>query len=247
MKDQFQGITLLICICLFLFTPEIVYCQTDTAEKSATNHQLWIDIYPHFYVSEKLEYYGDAGYRTLLDENIWHWIYARPSVSYHIDKHWELHGGIGFFYIFNKSIANRFEIRPWQGIRVSWPRIANLGFKHYVRLEERISFFTEDWSSSLALRLRYKLSCRWDIIKINKQRFWFIPFYGELFFPIGDEIKEFFRNRGRAGVGLGYNPSVIWRFSINITWQTSRTGLDEEFTVSDIVYQVKIRKYINIE
>jgi hypothetical protein len=63
---------------------------------------------------------------------------------------------------------------------------------------------------------------------------------------VGDEVKELFRNRGRLGVGLGYNPSDIWRISLNITWQTSRTGINEDFTVSDIIYQIKIRKYLNV-
>jgi hypothetical protein len=66
-----------------------------------------------------------------------------------------------------------------------------------------------------------------------------------MFFPVGDEVKEIFRNRGRIGVGLGYNPSDIWRFSNNLTWQTSRAGIDEDFSVSDIIYQIKIRKYVN--
>ena len=237
-----SGVKILLFAYFAIVMPDYGICQSVTTDNSPTNHQLWLDIYPHFYVSEKLEYYGDAGYRTLLNENIWHWFYGRPSVRYHLNKRWELHGGVGFFYVYNKAVSDRFEIRPWQGIRLSWPRFKKLGFKHYVRFEERISFLTHDWSSSLALRLRYKLSCRWDFIKINNERFWFIPLYGEVFFPIGDEVKEFFRNRGRAGVGLGYNVSASWRFSLNINWQTSRTGVEEDYTVSDYIYQIKISK-----
>ena len=243
MKDQVHIFSLV----LYFMVTKIVYCQSDLAEFTTTNHQLWIDLYPHFYVSEKFEYYGDTGYNTRLNENTWHSIYASPSVRYHIDKYWELRGGVGFYYDFNKEISDRFEIRPWQGILLGWPRIINLVIQHYIRFEQRISFLTDDWSSSLALRLRYQLSSRWDIIKINNNRFWFIPFYWELFFPIGKEVKEFFRDRGRLGVGLGFNPSDIWRFSLQIVWQTSRSGVDEDFTVSDIIYQVKVRKYLNVD
>lgn len=158
-----------------------------------------------------------------------------------------MHGGIGLFYIYNLTKINRFEITPWQGIQLNWPRWAKLRFKHLVRLEERISFLTNNWSASLALRLRYKLSGRLDIYKASAEKFWFIPFYVEMFFPVGDEIKEFFRNRGRAGFGLGYNPSKIWRFSFIFNWQTSRTAVDEDLKVSDYAYQIKIRKYINLE
>jgi hypothetical protein len=237
----------IIIIKILLITSGILYCQAETKDDPTANDLLWVDLYPHFYVSEKLEYYGDGGYRTNLNKNAWHWVYARPSVRYHIDKHWELHGGVGFFYIFNNVTSDRFEIRPWQGIRLSWPRIENLGFKHYVRFEQRIYFFADDRSSRLDLRLRYKISCRWDFIKINNQRFWFIPLYVELFFPVGEEDKGFFRDRGRAGIGLGYNPSAVWRFSFNYNWHTSRAGLNDDFDVSDIVYQIKVRKYLNIE
>jgi hypothetical protein len=247
MKSHCVFIKVIIYIFPVLFIPEWGIGQNGFENKHKTNDQLWIDIYPHFYVSEKFEYYGDVGYRTLLNQNIWHWLYVRPSVRYHMGKKWEVHGGIGFFYVFKKEVSDRFEIRLWQGIQVSWPRIRKLGFNHYVRFEQRISFQTNGWSSSFSLRLRYKISGRWDFLNISKERFWFIPFYGELFYPVGDEVKEAFRNRGRLGFGLGYNPSDVWRFSLNITWQSSRTGLNEDFTVSDIIYQIKIRKYLNVD
>jgi hypothetical protein len=63
----------------------------------------------------------------------------------------------------------------------------------------------------------------------------------------GDEIKEFFRDRGWLGVGLGYNPSDIWRFSFRFVWQKSYTGVYDDYSVSDIFYQIKVRKYINVE
>ena len=240
-------IKIIVCTCFVFAVPESVIGQSGNEDDSNVNHNLWIDFYPHFYVSEKFEYYGDTGYRTDLNNNLWHKINLRPSVRYHIDKYWHLHGGVGFFYTFNKEVSDQFEIRPWQGIKLGWPRIKNLGIHHYVRFEERISFLTDDWSSSLALRLRYQLSFRWDIIKLNKNRFWFIPVYGEVFFPVGDEVKEFFRDRGRLGVGLGYNPSDIWRFSFHVVWQKSYTGVDEDYSVTDIFYQIKVRKYINVE
>ena len=244
---NFKFKIILIFACSALLLPNTGISQSGTDDDPPVSNQIWIDFLPHFYVTEKFEYYGDTGYRTALNNNIWHKIYARPSLRYHIDKYWALHGGVGFFYDFQKGISDRFEIRPWQGIQLGWPRIKDLGIKHYVRFEERVSFLTDNWSYSLALRLRYMLSFRWDIIKINKNRFWFIPFFGEVFFPVGDEIKEFFRDRGRIGVGLGYNPTDIWRFTIHVVWQKTHTGIDEEFQVSDIFYQIRVRKYINVD
>jgi hypothetical protein len=184
MKSQCVFIKIIICTYTVLFIPEWGIGQSVVLENDTkADEQLWIDIYPHFYVSEKFEYFGDAGYRTVLNQNSWHWIYARPSLRYHLGKNWEVHGGIGFFYVIKKEVSDRFEIRPWQGIEFSWPRFSNLGFKHYIRFEQRISFQTDDWSSGLSLRLRYKIS--------GKNDFGLFLFMGNCFFRLATRSKSF--------------------------------------------------------
>lgn len=216
--------------------------STDTLQNNIINHQLWIDIYPHFYVNEKLEYYGDAGYRTIMNEKSWNRIYARPSLRYHFNKTWEIHGGLGLFYIFNEYDINRFEITPWQGVQLNWPKSTYIGFKHLAKIEERLSYNTSNWQSSFSLRFRYKLSGKVILCTNCGLQNVYIPFYGEIFLPVNNDIDEVFRNRSRAGIGFGYTASKDWRFSVVMNWQTSRSGPDDEFNVSDYAYQLKIRK-----
>ena len=66
MKIRFFGIAIFIYIWLTLSLVERAFSQSGATDNSMVNHQLWLDFYPHFFVSEKLEYYGDAGYRTIL-------------------------------------------------------------------------------------------------------------------------------------------------------------------------------------
>jgi hypothetical protein len=220
-----------------------VYGQSsDTLQENLINHQLWIDIYPHFYINEKLEYYGDAGYRTMLNEKSWNRIYARPSIRYHFNKNWDVHGGLGLFYIFDKYDIHRFEITPWQGIQLNWPKTTYIGFKHLAKIEERLSYNTSDWELSIDLRFRYKLSGKVILCTDCSLQNVYIPFYGEIFLPVNDDIDEFYRNRGRAGIGLGYNASKDWRFSVIMNWQTSKAGPEEKIAVSDYAYQLKIIK-----
>ncbi|MCZ6701607.1 MAG: DUF2490 domain-containing protein, partial [Ignavibacteria bacterium] len=117
-----------------------LYSQSTPIDDLSTNQQLWIDFYPHYYVNEKLEYYGDTGYRTILNKDIWHRIYARPSVRYHLNEKWELHAGLGLFYIFNKTLSDRFEMTPWHGVQFNWPKWDMLKFKNLLKIEERISY-----------------------------------------------------------------------------------------------------------
>jgi long-subunit fatty acid transport protein len=221
--------------------------QPDTINESIVNHQIWIDIYPHYYISEKLEYYGDAGYRTIISSNKWRRIYVRPAVRYHLNDRWQLQGGLGFFFDFRDIVSNRFEIRPWQGIQLNWPTIRNLKFKNLLRLEQRNSFETEDWSYSFDLRLRFKVSGRYDFCRECSDQFWFTTFYVEGFFPINDDVEELFRNRARVGIGCGYNVSKEWRVSFVFNWQRSRSGPEDQFSVNDFVYQLKVRKLWNGE
>lgn len=171
-----------------------------------TNHQIWLDFYPHFYINDKLEYYGDAGYRSIVQDSLWSRFYARPSIRYHFNKPLELHGGVGLFLIYNKFESNRFELTPWQGFQLNWPTLSYLKFKHLWKIEERFSWLTDTWSSSFDLRFRYKFSLKLELFRKPSGSYWFFPFYFEGFFPLKNNIEEVFKNRARAGMGIGYNP-----------------------------------------
>jgi hypothetical protein len=213
-----------------------VFTQT---EGKIINQQIWLDFYPHFFINEKLEYYGDAGYRANIVDFSWHRVYVRPSVKYHLNKTFEAHAGLGVFYIFDRYDINRLEVTPWQGVQANWPKLERIGIQHLIKLEERFSFYTSIWNLEFNLRVRYKLSGKIDISKKNK---FYIPVYGEIFIPINDEINEIFRNRGRAGMGIGYYVSKDWQLEFIMNWQRSRIGPDDELSVSDYAYQLKIKK-----
>ncbi len=221
------------------FTTDISAQNKDSIPIATNNQQIWIDIYPHYYVNKKLEYYGDGGYRTVIDKESWNRIYARPSIKYHFNHRWTVHSGLGLFYIWEDNVVDRFEITPWQGIEFNWPTMDKFSIKHLAKIEERLSFLTNDWSSSFELRFRYKLSGKIDLVDNN----WFIPFYGEYFLPLQNSIHEIYRNKGRVGVGIGRKVIKEWQFTFMFNWQGSRSGPNEDIGVSDIAYQLKIKKY----
>ncbi len=221
-----------------LFGSSINAQGIQASEDKVINKQIWIDFYPHYYLNDKFEYYGDFGYRSMISNDAWKRIYVRPSVKYHINKTWELQAGLGLFYNFHKNISDIFETTPWQGAQFMWPRFNILHFKHLAKIEERFSFNVNDnWSSSTEFRFRYKLSG-----KVEFTDNWFVPFYGEFFVPIFGEVEEAFRNRGRAGLGLGYKSDNDWQFSFIFNWQGSRAGIGEDIAVSDYAYQIKVKK-----
>ena len=227
----------LLMLLVAVFFVNISNAQPVTDVETLENHQIWIDFYPHYYINKKLEYYGDAGYRTIISERNWSRLYVRPSVRYHFNKTWELSTGVGFFYIFNVNDIDQFEIRPWQGGQLNWPQWDKIGFKNLLRIEERISYLTNNWSSDFELRMRYKVSGKYDFHKKM-----YLSFYGEYFLPVSGEIKELYSNKGRSGIGLGYKPDKNWKLELVFNWQGSRAGADDRFTASDFIYQLKIKK-----
>ena len=227
----------LLLIVGFYLSGGAVAQTSNTATESVINQQIWIDFYPHYYKTEKLEYYGDAGYRTILNQQTWSRIYARPSLRYHLSEKWEFQGGVGFFYIFNANTVDQFEVRLWQGVQFNGPAFSRIKFKNALKLEERWLYLTDTWKATFEFRLRYKLS---GSIGINDK--WAIPFYGEAFLPLTGKVEELFQNQGRAGVGLSYKASKDWKLAFFMNWQRSKAGQNEEVGVSDYVYQIKIIK-----
>ncbi len=212
------------------------------ADSTVVDRQIWVDFYPHFMISEKFRYYGDLGYRTTIGDRTWFRLYARPSIQYRPNKLWQINGGVGVFWVQFDADFDRVELTPWQGIRVNWPNFGNLRFRNRVRFEERFSKITNGGSTTFDLRARYKLSGMYRFAIQQPTKFWFVEGYGELFFPLRDEIEEFFRNRTRFGFGIGHSFSRDWRISAVMNWQRSRFGPEEDLTISDHAYQLKIWK-----
>ena len=243
MKNRYKGkrnlIILLFCI-LVMWNVKSSFAQNS--DTKSINSQLWIDIYPTFYLNEHIQYYGDAGFRTIIGEKSWNRIYVRPSIRYHLNKTIEFHGGLGLFYIFDKYNLNRFEITPWQGVQLNWPSSKRIKVSHLTKIEERLSFVTDNWSSSFNLRLRYKLSGNLNFLQNGSMKKWYIPAYIEFFFPVDDEIQEFFSNRSRTGLGIGHKFNEDWNLALMYNWQRSKAGVGDKSTVSDHIIQLKIKK-----
>jgi len=225
---------------LMIFT---FYVNRATAQnKTRKAEQLWIDYYPTFILSDRLRISTDGGFRIMFEDKQWERFYIRPTVRYKLNPTWELEGALGLFYFIYDQRIDRLEITPWQGIRLNWPNINALRFSNTVRLEERSSFLIDDdWSSNFDLRIRYRLAPRYSFKPNNKGGVWSVPAYIELFIPANDLSNEFFHNRNREAIGVGYNPSNKWNYNLMFLRQKSRSGPEEDFGIASYILQLQIR------
>ena len=206
--------------------------------------QLWLYYRDTWNWSAKWEPFGDAAYKIRIDDVNWMQFQVYPSLRYLANATVDLRGGVGFIYTGQVPATNTFEIRPYQGTRLIWPRLKRLEFYHPIRLEERFLFQTGA-KLSASLRLRYKLGTVipiGDVIEhITGYNRTSIPVSIELFFD-GGGIQEQFGSRLRISAGFAYVFSATWSTDINLIVQESRSTDTGDFTTSDIILQVDLRR-----
>jgi hypothetical protein len=208
--------------------------------------QLWGDGNAYYRLNDIWQLHGELGGRTLYAGPDWSRIYIHPSVIYQWQVMLYLRGGIRIIYTDEVASSNAFELRPWQGLRLIWPRTSYLILDHYLRLEERFTFYTESDQSGSAMRLRYRIRAKSPNLRLRAidQTFYLLTSY-EFLFNLGVEIKETFANRNRLTFGLGYFISQSIRTELHYTRHGTRDSRGEGFKTTLHVFRLRLRYYLN--
>jgi hypothetical protein len=199
--------------------------------------QLWVDYNPSWRLGDKVDLYGDLGVRSELESGGWWRFILRPSVRYQAGEHVRLSGGLGGFYTVNQVIANRLEVRPWQGVSASWPR-GRVPFEHFLRLEERFDFNLRNGSSLNSVRARYRLRPSYDWHRAGPGRYWRLMASGEVFYHIVGEPAQF-DEEVRLTVSLERGVRVRLRVRLDATWQKEGRAF-REGTIDDLLLRVRV-------
>ena len=120
-KGLIKGSIWLLLLCAI---SSQVRAQVTYSEE--TTQQIWVTYIGDYRINEKWHLYGDGSYRWFRqDAEQWSRWVIRPSARYKLSNTIQFSGGFGIFYTyFNDEVLNdAFEFRPWQGIRIRWPRI----------------------------------------------------------------------------------------------------------------------------
>ncbi len=190
--------------------------------EAGVSEQLWLDYNPRWTDPSHREIFGDIGLRTLLGDNEWVRFVARPGVRGPVGP-FRLAGGIGTFYRLNKTGADILEIRPFQGITATWPKLPRLRLQHYARLEERFEWETADWTSITSLRARYRIQADYSFSGFAPGSDWRVLFHIEGFFTLAGNAGQL-DEQLRIGAGVGRNVGSVLRLRADFTWQ--KVGVD---------------------
>lgn len=213
--------------------------EGEPEEEDNVSPQIWVDYNPSRPFSERWEAYGDIGFRTELESNGWVRFVLRPNVRYSLHRNWKLAGGIGSFYTNNSDslVADRWELRPWQGIRLNWPNW-KVPLDHFLRLEERFEWDTRDWELDASIRLRYRLRAayRWDAF-LQQERYWQAFASAEFFAKLLGEEGQF-QEQIRLALGIERSFSRRARLRVEAVWQS--VGEFFGSPVNDLFLRVRV-------
>jgi hypothetical protein len=186
------------------------------AAQDDVSPQIWLDYNPRVIWPSAFEVYGDVGVRTELENNGWGRLVVRPAVRGPVGM-FRLSGGLGTFFTINDTTSNLLEFRPFQGINWTWPS-GRFPLDHYVRLEERLEFETNDWSLDASLRARYRLRTEYRLAGLQNGASWRLIGHVEGFLTVAGNAGQF-DEKLRIGLGVERGFVIGIRARLDVTWQ----------------------------
>lgn len=224
-------------------------------EDSDFSQQLWASFNPSYKLTEKKQIKGDLGYRTISPPS-WNRFIARGGLEVVTDglilkkfkkiKTQENYTyGAGMFYLNSDTGSNSFEIRPYQGYRVSFNVSSRFAFGQYIRLEERFVFSNGDDGNVFGVRLRYQI-----LGTINLEGLIFEEGTG-VYFPMG--VEFFFNIRKtsqfndvlRISPGIGYQINPGFKIQGGIAYHYTKDEAGEVAKSNDFIFQFNLFKTLN--
>jgi len=227
------------CVATLLLTPSPLAAQDETV------FQLWPVFHQAWKPHGKWQPGGNTGLRFQADDlSAYSRIQVGGTVRYLFNRSIDARAGLRLFYTFQTGI-NQFELRPYQGAQLIWPRFNKIDLRSLVRLEERFVFQTGS-SPGVSLRLRYQLSTAIPIGNLLEHVTGYnrisIPLSAELFFSDPDDVQEQFGSTLRLTAGISYIVNDEWSGDASLMFESSRdTEAGGEFRTTTIMLRFDIR------
>ena len=220
----------------FTFPPKGYAQDTDSTYTS-----LWTDFFFVYTANNNFRILAHTNYKFETTKDGWKQIMVRPAIIYTPTDELFVQAGITFFYTVENG-SKFYEIRPWQGVNIFFPRIRNVYINNFLRLEERFAFSAIDEENFSQLRGRYALMTflplnHNDMIN-NTLYLW--P-YIELFAVFAQKGVDPYLSRYRFSMGLGYRFTDHIRTELVYMYEKSRTEWDVTYNGIDLVIRIVLR------
>ncbi len=145
------------------------------------------------------------------------------------------------FHLFSRHLPARIEDRLRGSEREATGRVV---LRDYVRIEQRNLFYfgTKPDSSTWRLRNRVEIEYPLNRPKVSADGAIYVTSDWEWFIPLNGDAHERFANKQRVRAGLGYRHDLHWRFEALYIWGRSRNTMDQPFTTTDHVIDIRVKR-----
>jgi hypothetical protein len=241
------SVTLMMAVLMSLCTAMPGSAQED----EGTDTTLWFDYHHHHKINDKLKFYGDLGYQGQASSERWSRANLRPSISYRLKDRISLEGGLGLFYTFDSGAGDRFEWRPWEGVKLYWPETKQTKRKmvlsHFARLEQRFQYGVDSGAEEFTMRFRYRLGTSIPLnTKTITEKSYYAILQAEVFADLIGGMEEFSAGRDRFTAGMGYAINKNWGIELRYSLQRLRESAEDSFHASEHIIHIKVITGIKI-
>ena len=207
-------------------------------------HHIWIDYYNYYPLSSKFLLDTEFGIRLLIGDQQWQRYNIRNALIYKLNKKISLTAALNFHDFSDDFSAKNFEIRTWQGIKLSIPFL-NTTLNNQVRYEERFFNFQSEQSAFYVGRFRYEFSTSIPIASLfSLKNQFYLPVSEEILLNVGKEADRFpHQNRISFGIGYAFNDNI--RSELIYVKQHTKRFPESNFLPTDNLYRFKFRYYWN--
>ena len=225
-----------------------------------TNGQFWGTVNLTWLKSSRITYDLELEPKVLMvapeGEPGWATFDVTPNLEFAAKRWLDLIGEVATGYTAQTDDVTSFELSPRVGVRLHLttrdlptalrreqvPR-HRIVLRNLVRVEARNLFYSDDRGTDSVVRFRNRLELQ---VPLNRERMnddgaRYLLADWEWFIPLGDPLERF-ANRQRIRTGLGYRRNVRWRFEALYIWTRSRDTTDQDFTTSDNILNLKVKR-----
>jgi len=212
------------------------------------DEQLWLDFQLSYPFGGRYLLENTTAYQTLLNpEKKWRSFSISPTFEMSLIPRLDLLSEIGPGYTLQQENTNTLEIAPMvggrffitQGKKVDTRLVWRYQYRSFKNIE------TSDWTSSNRARLRGEIFVSINGPNLFADKLWYIFSDYEEYIVLDQQLEERYANRRRARLGVGYRLSYKHRFELGYTIQSSRNEIDDEFTGTDSIIQLKYKMFLN--
>lgn len=196
----------------------LLIAPSPAPAQEGAQQQLWLDFNPSVTVAPGVAVFGDVGIRVPLETSAdWRTMIIRPGTMLSVGGVRLAAGGAGFYTA--DPGADKWELRPWQGIGITWPR--SLGLEHYVRTEQRASISTDTWDTRWSLRTRYNVQIPISLADRTRGHAWRLLIGSEGFLTFNPDPGQRHRQL-RCTMAAEHTIDPTWRVRLEITVELAR-------------------------